>query len=263
MNNRKSKKKTNTVSCSTQILKIGPDQQYQNNLQVDVYGIFTAGSKPSDSNGRQKRFNRDINLANQIWNGGGMCNINFIPQPIFEVKTIIDVTNLGFQAAMEGPVKDLIKKVKHKIGNPIGIYVVYASGNDFAVSSGSTSPIGAGGVIIEDFRIKDGIPEFKLFGSIALSNRALNAPFTFAHEAGHVLLTELDKQSFNNIFKFNAIDPTGPFINPVTGNSDTAHSNLVGNLMAPILPNIIPTIDPLQLQKARMSRIFQNATITW
>ncbi len=83
--------------------------------------------------------------------------------------------------------------------------------NDFAVSSGSTSPIGAGGVIIEDFRIKDGIPKFTLFGSIALSNRALNAPFTFAHEAGHVLLTELDKQPFNNIFKFNAIDPTGPF----------------------------------------------------
>ncbi|WP_308334696.1 hypothetical protein [Priestia aryabhattai] len=201
-------------------------------------------------------------MANQIWNGGGMlCNINFIPQPVFEVKTIIDVTNLGFQAAMEGPVKGLIKKVKHQIGNPIGIYVVYTSGNDFAFSSGSTSPIGAGGVIIEDFRIKDGIPKFTLFGSIALSNRALNAPFTFAHEAGHVLLTELDKQPFNNIFKFNAIDPTGPFINPVTGKSDIAHSNLVGNLMAPVLSNIIPTIDPLQLQKARMSRIFQNAII--
>ncbi len=36
-------------------------------------------------------------IETSIWQirygmGGGMCNINFIPQPIFEVKTIIDVT---------------------------------------------------------------------------------------------------------------------------------------------------------------------------
>jgi len=234
--------------------------QYPNDPSINVYGIFTAGSAPSDHNGRQNRFNLDITSANQIWNSGGACNINFIPQPIIEVNTVIDVTNLDINAALEGLVKNLINQVKQMNGNQAGIYVVYTSGNDFAAPSGSSRPIGVGGVIIENFRLENGVPEFTLFGSIALSNRALNFPFAFAHEAGHVLFTQINNQPVNNVFMFESIDPTGPFIDSV-GNVDPAHSNLTGNLMAPILPINTPTINPLQCQKASMSRIFQNTTM--
>ncbi|MBZ6483987.1 hypothetical protein [Priestia aryabhattai] len=234
--------------------------QYQSNPSVNVYGIFTPGSAPSDHNGRQNRFNRDIASANQIWNSGEECNINFIPQPIIEVNTVIDVTNLNTNTAFKGPVENLINQVKQMNGNQPGIYVVYTSGNDFAAPSGSSRPIGVGGVIIENFRVENGVPQYTLFGSIALSNRALSTPFAFAHEAGHVLFTQLNNQPVNNVFMFESIDPTGPFIDSA-GNVDPAHSNLTGNLMAPILPNNTPTINPLQCQKANMSRIFQNTTM--
>lgn len=230
--------------------------QSQGDPSVNVYGIFTPGSAPSDSNGRQNRFNRDISSANQIWNSGGECNINFISQPIIEVNTVIDATDLSTNEAFRGPVENLINQVKQMNGNQPGIYVVYTSGNDFASPSGNSRPIGVGGVIIENFRVENGVPQFTLFGSIALSNRALSAPFAFAHEAGHALFTHLNNQPVNNVFMFESIDPTGPFIDSA-GNIDTAHSNLTGNLMAPILPNSTPTINPLQCQKASMSRIFQ------
>ncbi|MGG4382811.1 hypothetical protein ABEX08_12295 [Priestia megaterium] len=232
--------------------------QYQNDPSINVYGIFTAGSAPSDHNGRQNRFNLDITSANQIWNSGGTCNINFIPQSIIEVNTVLDVTNLDTRTASRsrGPVEAVINQVKQMNGNKPGIYVVYTSGDDFAAPSGNNRPIGVGGVIIENFGLVNGVPEFTLFGSIALSNKALNFPFAFAHEAGHVLFTQINNQPVNGVFMFESIDPTGPFIDSTTGNIDPSHSNLKNNLMSPILPSVTPTIDPLQCQKASMSRIF-------
>jgi hypothetical protein len=223
-----------------------PPQQQLNDPSVNVFAVFTSDSQPSDTNGRQERFARDIASANQIW---GQCNISFIPQPIIEVGEIIDATGISTDPTPftpGAPMEELIRNAQQQISDPTGIWVVYTSGDAF--SDGFT--IGHASIIFDTFFV-NGFPEFIIYGAIALTNGALNVPFAFAHEAGHVLFTEL----IGNTFESN--DPTGPYIDMF--GFDPGHSNIEGNLMAPIIPNA-PTIDQLQCEKANMSVLFQSGT---
>ena len=158
------------------------------------------------------------------------------------------------QALADGsPVVSLIQDFRESIKDSTdninnAIYIVYLSGYNF-----SDGPIGTGGIDIVDFRSGT---DYTIYGQVAMTDGAYNL-YTFAHEAGHVLFNQYDPATNS----FEAIDPSGPYIDPQTGKEDPYHNNDSNNIMWPIAASIngpTPIITPQQCEKARLSRIVEQ-----
>ncbi|MFC0274377.1 hypothetical protein ACFFIX_23810 [Metabacillus herbersteinensis] len=214
---------------------------------VYVYGIFTRDALSGENGKRcRTRLNQDIRTANQTWKVGGTDIINFVSGGTFFSPLLLNATSLTSSETMSkgGAVDSLIQQTKRHTNHRMAIYVVYLSGDFFA---GGRQTVGVALPDFEDFRNES---DFKLFGHIALSDRAADT-YTLAHEVGHILFTRF--HSAQN--QFISDDPSGPYIHPQTGRKDPSHNNERNNIMYPAIPSVHPLITSQQCHRARQSKV--------
>jgi hypothetical protein len=209
---------------------------------VDIYAFFVNGANPSTNMSRVKQ---DVSNANSAWKG---C-IKFVLKGIFfsKSKLIINASLIPSDKVFKNrQIDSLIKSARNATRHKIGIYVLYLNGDYLAEGRGKRV-IGVGGTELVYFKNSN---NYKLFGRILLTDEAAGR-YTFAHEAGHVLFKRYNVTQ--NTFIHD--DPSGPYINPQTGERYPAHNNDRKNLMFPISPSINPIITLQQCQIAKLSKI--------
>ncbi|USK87496.1 hypothetical protein [Peribacillus asahii] len=230
---------------------------------VNVVGIFYNGETIEQAT---SRFQRDVEIANNIWTINGRSCIRFnitkviapglLGNPDGTPRFAESINPLELQANT-GIINQIIEFHKQDITNPNHtIFVVYFKGNAF--SNGS---IGTGGIQGNSIEFANG----NVHGRVIIADRSIktatNDPTrqfnTLAHEIGHVLFTRLEAGQFTT----NDPSPTAPYINapnkPFDG-SPASHNNNIRNTMWPVAlevtnPFMLPIIDEAQCIQARKS----------
>ncbi|MGG2057893.1 hypothetical protein [Priestia megaterium] len=202
---------------------------------VKVIGIFTKDSRSSSTaQERGARLREDIAHANEVW---GNCQINFVFGDTYNyTDRTINASSVN-SSDNNSAVDRLIEEVKARRNQETAIYVVYLSGDYFS----DDHTIGVGGPLVFN---KTSDTNYNEVGHIGLTNIAgsSDSPYSFAHEAGHVLFGRY----VNNTFTIN--DPsTGKF-----------HNDNSRNIMYSPVPETTPLVNASQCQIAKQSRVILN-----